>query len=138
MVLTTSLSSQLLESLKSYDNQYIGLVYKIECLQNGRKYVGQTSGLCFQFLPNVRRFQEHRNALIRGVHKSKLLQADWDLYGEHSFTTEVIEIVPLQRFRYCSYPSRYKSLLLMKERYWQIWLDGVYNHPKLQISMIKI
>lgn len=138
MPLTNSLDSQLLESLKSYGNQYVGLVYEIKCLQNGHSYIGQTSGLWFQFLPNVRRFQEHRNALILGSHKSKLLQADWDLYDEDSFSVQVIEIVKLERFRHDNYHPGSKSLLLMRERYWQIWLNGVYNHSKPPISMVKI
>lgn len=127
MLLTTSLDSQVLETLKSYGSQYIGLVYKIECLHNSCKYIGQTSGLWFQFLPNIRRFHEHRNALVSGRHNSKLLQEDWNLYGEDSFTAEVIEIVPLQRFRHDNYHLGCKSLLLMREKYWQIWLNGVYN-----------
>lgn len=128
--LADPLNSKLLESLKHYGNQDIGLVYKITCLQNQRCYIGQTSGCWFQFLPIVARFQQHRNALIKGVHKSKLLQTDWTLNGEGSFTVQIIEIVKLERFRHGSYHPGCKRLLLAREKYWQVWLNALYSQSQ--------
>lgn len=124
--LADPLNNKLLEALKPYGNQDMGLVYKITCSQNQRCYVGQTSGCWFQFVPTVRRFKQHRNALIKGSHKSLLLQVDWALYGEDSFTVQVIEVVKMERFRHGSYRPGYKRLLLAREKYWQVWLNAVY------------
>lgn len=128
--LADSLSSALLEAIKPYGNRDIGLIYKITCLLNQRCYVGQTSGCWFQFLPTVPRFKQHRTTLVRGNHHSALLQADWNLYGEDSFTVQAIELVRLERFRHGKYRSGYKRLLLAREKYWQVWLNAVYSLPR--------
>ena len=128
--LADPLSSALLEALKPYGDRDIGLIYKITCLPNQRCYVGQTSGCWFQFLPTVPRFKQHYNALVKGSHKSVLLQADWNLYGENSFTVQALELVRLERFRHGSYRPGYRRLLLAREKYWQLWLNAVYSLPR--------
>ena len=61
-------------------------VYIIECICNGRIYVGSSV--------NVQaRFKWHRQALRRGRHHSMLLQRAWNMYGEEGFTFRVVEEV---------------------------------------------
>ena len=39
------------------------------------------------------RVSGHKSLLRQGKHPNKLLQADWDLYGEKSFTVKVLKEV---------------------------------------------
>ena len=133
--LLAPLDSVVLKTIKGYGSQELGLVYKITCVINQRSYVGQTSGCWFQFFPHVRRFKEHRNELTRGLHGSRLLQQDWNLFGESNFLVEILEVVPLERFKQDAHPPRYKSLLLKQEEYWQAKLNAVYS--KSLVALIK-
>ena len=61
-------------------------IYKIECKATGRVYIGKTI-----YAPY--RMKKHRNDLRRGKHHVSLMQKDFDLYGEQSFSFEVIDRV---------------------------------------------
>ena len=59
-------------------------VYKIECSANGKRYIGRTNNL-------KRRTIDHFSSLRAGKHSCKPLQADFNEYGEDSFSIEPIE-----------------------------------------------
>lgn len=60
-------------------------IYKITCLKNGRVYIGESKCL-------PQRWTSHKSALNCDKGKTnKLLQEDWDLYGEDSFVFETLE-----------------------------------------------
>lgn len=59
-------------------------VYQILCVPTSRVYIGSTS--CFS-----RRWEQHREELIRGIHTNYKLQRAWDKYGARAFVFEVVE-----------------------------------------------
>lgn len=61
-----------------------GGIYKIECLTNGKVYIGQAETFAI-------RFRSHKNALKAGRHTNVNLQRSWNKYGEVSFVFSVIE-----------------------------------------------
>lgn len=66
------------------DKQPAG-IYKITCLENGRVYIGESKCLPMRWIG-------HKSALnCEDGKTNKLLQEDWDLYGEGSFAFETIE-----------------------------------------------
>ena len=66
------------------DRQSAG-IYKITCLENGRVYIGESKCLPMRWI-------SHKSALNCTDGKTnKLLQEDWDLYGEDSFVFETLE-----------------------------------------------
>lgn len=62
----------------------ITTIYKIECLSNGKVYIGQTKN-------KRKRWDEHKYDLRRGIHHSTHLQRAWNKFGEENFTFTVIE-----------------------------------------------
>lgn len=74
-------------------------VYKIQCLENSRIYIGQTCDF-------DRRMIEHKSELRRNKHGNCILQEDYNKYGLNSFEISVLE--------YCN--SKEDSL--KREKYW--------------------
>lgn len=65
-------------------------VYLIVCNSNGFTYIGSASSKTgFRG-----RIMHHRSSLKRGQHHSKLLQKDFDKYGEETFEVIVLEVCP--------------------------------------------
>lgn len=58
-------------------------VYLIQCLANGKNYIGSTK--CIR-----RRWQTHVKDLNKKVHHSIKLQEDWIKYGEDNFKFEIL------------------------------------------------
>lgn len=58
-------------------------VYLIQCLENGRNYIG--SSKCIR-----RRWGQHIRSLDKKIHHSMKLQEDWIKYGEKSFEFRVL------------------------------------------------
>jgi len=61
-------------------------VYAILCTTTGHRYVGSAEDLEI-------RWASHKTSLNRGSHQNKALQYAWTLFGETSFTFEVLEEV---------------------------------------------
>jgi hypothetical protein len=59
-------------------------VYAIECVENGKAYVGQATNI-------GKRINHHRWSLDAGRHANPHLQSAWDKYGEESFTIRILE-----------------------------------------------
>ena len=59
-------------------------VYKIENKQNGKVYIGQSIDI-------KKRWASHLRELRKGIHDNIYLQDDWLIYGEGSFTFEIIK-----------------------------------------------
>lgn len=59
-------------------------IYQIVNTQNGHKYIGSSKD-------TYKRWQGHRQQLLRNKHHSPYLQRAWNLYGETSFIFEIIE-----------------------------------------------
>jgi group I intron endonuclease len=60
-------------------------VYCIECLADGKSYVGSASKSL------TKRLWTHRSLLSKGRHTNLHLQAAWDKYGKESFRFSVLE-----------------------------------------------
>ena len=64
-------------------------IYRIKNKVNGAVYIGQAV--------NIRmRVSHHRSLLKQGKHTNKLLQDDWQLFGEEAFCVKVIKRVAKQ------------------------------------------
>ncbi len=63
-------------------------IYKVECLKNGKIYVGQTIKTA------LARWNVHLQKLTTGTHPNKGLQEDFDKYGVPGFLVTTVEIVP--------------------------------------------
>lgn len=61
-------------------------IYKLECIKNGRVYIGKTIN------PETRK-QVHMSQLRCSRHSSKLMQADYEQYGADAFVFTVLEKV---------------------------------------------
>lgn len=73
------------QRMKEWKAQQPAGIYKITCLKNGRVYIGETKCLPMRWI-------SHKSALNCDDRKTnKLLQEDWDLYGEGSFEFETLE-----------------------------------------------
>lgn len=59
-------------------------IYKITNTKNGKVYIGQSVDI-------DKRFKQHKKLLRENNHINYLLQDDWNVYGEDSFTFEVVE-----------------------------------------------
>ena len=59
-------------------------IYKIENLQNGKVYIGQSVDV-------EHRLQIHKANLRHGKHDNSHLQSSWDKHGESNFSFDVIE-----------------------------------------------
>lgn len=73
-------------------------IYKIECLTNGKIYIGLSTKV-------NDRMKFHRKRLNCGAHKNEHLQHAWNKYGDANFKFEIIE--------HCEEAS-----LNEKEKYW--------------------
>lgn len=62
-------------------------IYKLECIPNGKCYVGRTSR------NYVYRLKAHFKVLRAGKHSNKGLQHDYDLYGASAFAASVLETI---------------------------------------------
>ena len=94
-------------------------IYKITCLNNGRIYIGETRCIPMRWIG-------HKSALKRPKGKTnRLLQEDWDKYGESYFEFEVIEET-----------KKDKNFLLERELYYinKYHSEGyeLYNKERLE------
>lgn len=74
-------------------------IYKITCLNNRKVYIGSAIDL-------KSRISNHKNSLLKNIHKNSHLQAAYNLYGIQNFVFEIIEYV------------ENKQNLLNREQYW--------------------
>lgn len=58
-------------------------IYKITCINNWKVYIGSTRYI-------DKRFKQHLDLLSDGVHHNKEMQADYNLYGKHSFRLSIL------------------------------------------------
>ena len=84
------------------------VIYQIENLKNGHKYVGST-------VEKERRWQQHRSKLELGEHENDHLQKSWNKYGESVFEFSVLEKV------------NETSDLIQREQYYLDILEPEYN-----------
>ena len=87
-------------------NQVIGAVYAIVCTENNKKYIGKTLFL-------TRREKDHFKMLQNNIHTNKLLQQDYNLYGQSSFQFTILEDYILEED------------LLMQETAWMNYFGGI-------------
>lgn len=83
----------------------VGGIYRITCTANNKVYIGLSSNL-------EQRIKTHISKLTHGTHINKHLQTAWDLYGENSFTFDIIEYcddINILKEREIFYISKYKS-----------------------------
>ena len=103
------------EPINQYGNGKFGLIYRIYCKKTGVSYVGQTTDTQISSRGSGKptRILTHYNALKKGCHTLKVLQASWDSYSDF-FEDEALEYVPVD-------PKKWngKTLLTERERYWQ-------------------
>lgn len=83
-------------------------IYKLECSKTGRVYIGKTQN------PKTRR-EQHFSSLKSGKHPVKLMQSDYNKYGEESFDFAVLEIVERKPVEIDLNQTRYTDSLREKE-----------------------
>jgi hypothetical protein len=66
------------------ENLMSTVIYGIECLENGRTYVGHSND-------HKRRWRDHCRLLKRGAHSVPGMLDDWRTYGESAFALRVLE-----------------------------------------------
>lgn len=74
-------------------------IYKIECVENGKVYIGQSV--------NIRcRAHEHRRMFEKNKHNNLIMQYSYNKYGKKSFTVTIVEEV------------KNSEMLKDREEYW--------------------
>lgn len=84
-------------------------VYKITNLVSGKSYVGSSKDI-------YGRWKRHRYDLRKGKHPNNHLQNAWNLYGDETFTIDIVEECSLDR-----------DILLRREQYYLDVLTPEYN-----------
>lgn len=92
-------------------------IYSITNQATGDRYVGKSKDI-------VGRWERHRSRLRLGKHENLKLQQNWNLYGEDSFSLEVLEAV-------MPHPGGLDSGLGNKEAYWCHILNPSLNLNKV-------
>lgn len=85
----------------------IGYIYQIQCLQNGKSYIGQT-------VDYKRRKNTHIRKLNQNIHDNIKLQNAWNKYGEQEFHFRVWEfninsLEELDKLE-CEYIKKFNSI----------------------------
>ena len=62
-------------------------IYKITCIPINKSYIGQSVSI-------KRRWSAHKTALKHNIHNNYKLQEAYNLYGENSFSFEILELCP--------------------------------------------
>ena len=83
-------------------------IYKLECVKTGRIYIGKTRN------PKSRK-EQHFSSLRNGKHPVKLMQSDYNKYGEEGFDFAVLEIVERKPVEIDLNQTRYTDSLREKE-----------------------
>lgn len=81
-------------------------VYKIQCKDNGKIYIGQTN--CFN-----RRVSQHKKCLCTNTHSNPFLQKDYNTYGSTSFIYSIVETCETRAYA------------LERETYWINYYGGI-------------
>jgi group I intron endonuclease len=81
-------------------------IYHITHAASGKHYVGSSGDV-------TRRWRNHRRALQRGSHHSRLLQSAWAEHGAHAFEFAVLEVVEC------------RADLIAREQFWMETLNAV-------------
>lgn len=89
-------------------------IYKIECLANGKKYIGRT-----EIRHAEQRRRAHLSALRNNNHRMEDMQADFNKYGEEGFEFEIIEACCRERNEYedCVDGNREKAWMSFYQSY---------------------
>ncbi|WP_186321347.1 homing endonuclease associated repeat-containing protein [Bacillus sp. FJAT-22090] len=88
-------------------------IYKIENLENGKVYIGQSRDI-------FKRIVTHKNELLKNNHSNSHLQKSWNRYGAKCFIFEIIE--------YCSISDLYSC-----ENKWVLYYnsyDSLFGYNK--------
>lgn len=75
-----------LKNIKEKVNNPIMGVYSIKNKINNKYYIGSSKDV-------VKRIKTHKQHLLKGCHNSRVLQKEYDMYGEEGFNFDIIEIV---------------------------------------------
>lgn len=81
-------------------------IYMIQCISNSKVYVGSSSYIARRWQRHKNNFKMHRN--------TRLLQLDYDLYGEKKFIYAILETCPKKDF-------------IEKESFWINYYES--SHP---------
>lgn len=65
----------------------MAFIYKITNIKNNKYYIGSTSNF-------KKRKYQHTYELCNHKHHNRLLQKDWDYYGEENFEFIILETIP--------------------------------------------
>ena len=93
-------------------------VYQIKCKSNEKIYIGSSMRI-------KERWYRHRKNLRSGYHSNKVLQSDWNKYGESDFEFSVLE--RCSRNQQYAYEQKYLDLL-------QPFLDNGKGYNKLHYT----
>jgi group I intron endonuclease len=93
-------------------------VYQIKCIINNKIYIGSSMRI-------KERWSRHKSNLRRGYHSNKVLQRDWNNYGEENFEFSVLERCPIEKLH--AYEQKYLDEL-------QPFLDNERGYNKLHFT----
>lgn len=93
-------------------------IYAIRNIHTGRVYIGASTYFST-------RWSSHKCDLRGGRHANKLLQADWNHYGEESFLFEVVEKISMGY--YPLQPDERRRLLAAERAWIHHHKDCIYN-----------
>lgn len=93
-------------------------IYMIKCIASGRIYIGQSV--------NIKgRAQEHRRALEKGIHNNRIMQNNFNKYGQKKFIIKVVEEI------------KDTKKLTNRENYWANYYNSFDKNKGFNICPIK-
>lgn len=105
-------------------------IYKIECLANGKVYIGQSLSI-------RERWNRHKGQLRNGNHENENLQNSWNAHGENNFRFSVLIAVDKNLLKKLVKEQKIQLLNVLEQTYFTLY-DPEFNSAPIAGSTKKV
>lgn len=97
-------------------------IYKIECLANGKVYIGQSLSI-------RERWNRHKGQLRNGNHDNENLQNSWNVHGEDSFRFSLLMVIDKNLLKKLSKLQKVELLNVLEQTYFTLYKPEFNSAP---------